>query len=248
MGKVLSNGKTNMEELLERTFRKSTTIFESTKAGAHHQEPAITPYSCRGVFTDWSIFSLNLSRIQIPTGTLVTNCNHKHGLMLTCQHVHVRLHYFILTEACSCTLELAYFAGKIAKNRNMVCKNAVALAYYGSCRLLVMGSCPKPWCNDSVLNLHHINDVKMVVLSQPSITWYKSANQKIGIPTECESWIIITIICNLFVLLIFRTCLSRRRASQGFLWQWSCIVEQCFPCLLLLWDSRWPSKQANGVV
>jgi len=29
--------------------------------------------------------------------------------------------------------------GKIAKNR-LVCKNAVALAYYGSCRLLVMGS------------------------------------------------------------------------------------------------------------
>ena len=39
------------------------------------------------------------------------------------------LHCFILTEACSCTLELAYFTGKIAKNR-LVCKNAVALAYY----------------------------------------------------------------------------------------------------------------------
>ena len=84
-------------------------------------------------------FSFNLFRIQIPTGTSVTNCNHKHGLMLTCRHVHVRLHCFILTDACSCTLELAYFAGKIAKNR-LVCKNAVALAYYGSCRLLVMGS------------------------------------------------------------------------------------------------------------
>ena len=33
-----------------------------------------------------------------------------------------------------------YFVGKISKNR-LVCKNAVALAYYGSCRLLVMGSC-----------------------------------------------------------------------------------------------------------
>ena len=32
------------------------------------------------------------------------------------------------------------FAGKISKNR-LVCKNAVTLAYYGSCRLLVMGSC-----------------------------------------------------------------------------------------------------------
>ena len=107
--------------------------------GAHHQEPATTSFSCHGVFTDRSIFSLNLSRIQIPTGTSVTNSTHKHGLMLTCRHVHVRLHCFILTEAYSCTLELAYFAGKIAKNR-LVCRNAVALAYYGSCRLLVMGS------------------------------------------------------------------------------------------------------------
>ena len=45
----------------------------------------------------------------------------------------------MLTELSSCRLELAYFAGKISKNR-LVCKNAVALAYYGSCRLLVMGS------------------------------------------------------------------------------------------------------------
>ena len=46
----------------------------------------------------------------------------------------------------------------------------------------------KPWCNDSgVLNLHHDNDVKEVVSSQPSITWHKSANQKIGIPTVYES-------------------------------------------------------------
>ena len=55
------------------------------------------------------------------------------------RHVHMRPHCFILTEACSCRLELAYFAGKISKNR-LVCKNAVALAYYGSCSLLVMGS------------------------------------------------------------------------------------------------------------
>ena len=42
----------------------------------------------------------------------------------------------------------------------------------------------KPWCDDSgMLNLHHDNDVKEVVLSQPSITCYKSAKQKIGIPT-----------------------------------------------------------------
>ena len=38
-------------------------------------------------------------------------------------------HCFILIEACSCRLELAYFTGKISKNR-LVCKNAVALAFY----------------------------------------------------------------------------------------------------------------------
>ena len=32
------------------------------------------------------MLSLNLSRIQIPTGTSVTNCSPKHELMLTCQH------------------------------------------------------------------------------------------------------------------------------------------------------------------
>ena len=49
-------------------------------------EPATIPYSCHGVFTDRSIFSLNLSRIPIPTRTSVTNCNHKHGLMSTCRN------------------------------------------------------------------------------------------------------------------------------------------------------------------
>ena len=69
----------------------------------------------------------------------MTNCNHKHALKLICRHVHVRPHCFILTEARSCRLKLEYFAEKISKNR-LVCKNAVALAYYESCRLLVMGS------------------------------------------------------------------------------------------------------------
>ena len=55
----------------------------------------------------------------------------------------MRPHCFILTEACSRRLELAYFAGRICKNR-LVCKNAVAVAHCGSCRLLVMGS----WCLD----------------------------------------------------------------------------------------------------
>ena len=73
----------------------------------------------------------------------MTNCNHKHGLMLTCRHdidkftggrivlslpkrAHVDWNWPISRE-------------KYLKNR-LVCKNAVVLAYYGSCRLLVMGS------------------------------------------------------------------------------------------------------------
>ena len=51
----------------------------------------------------------------------------------------MRPHCFTLTEACSCRLELAFFTGRISKNR-LVCKNVVPLAYYGSCRHLVMGS------------------------------------------------------------------------------------------------------------
>ena len=48
----------------------------------------------------------------------------------------------------------------------------------------------KPWCDDSgylveftTWSLHHANNVKEVVSSRPSITWYKPANQKIGICT-----------------------------------------------------------------
>ena len=95
----------------------------------------VTAFSHTDLFLVW-IYAW----IQIPTETSVTNCNHKHALMLTCRHVHVRPHCFILTEARSCRLELEYFAEKISKNR-LVCKNAVAVAYYESCRLLVMGSC-----------------------------------------------------------------------------------------------------------
>ena len=38
------------------------------------------------VFTERSIFSLNQSRIQIPTETSVNNSNHEHRLMLICPH------------------------------------------------------------------------------------------------------------------------------------------------------------------
>ena len=120
-------------------------------SGAHHQEPATIPYSSRGVFTDRSIFSLNWSRIQIPTGTSVTNCNHRRGLMLTCRHLPVDRHDVDMFTWGRIVLSLPKRADvdwnwpisrkKISKTRLVRCKNAVVLAYYGSCRLLVMGCC-----------------------------------------------------------------------------------------------------------
>ena len=81
-------------------------MFVSILPGTYREEPASIPCSCHGVFTDRSVLSLNLSRIQIPTGTSMINCSHKQGLMLTCRlgHVHVRLHCFIPTEAYPCRL------------------------------------------------------------------------------------------------------------------------------------------------
>ena len=56
-------------------------------------------YSCTGLFTNPSIFSWNLPRIQILTGTSVTN--HKHRLYNFMgrigQHVHLRLLFFSLS-------------------------------------------------------------------------------------------------------------------------------------------------------
>ena len=47
------------------------------------------------------------------------------------------------------------------------------------------------WCVEFTPRpLHHDDDVKEVVSSQPSITWYKSSDQKIGFRTVYESWLI----------------------------------------------------------
>ena len=131
--------------LFQFNFSLSCLPWTSWLTNNQYQEPitrslqlphiTVTAFSQTDLFLVW-IYAW----IQIPTETSVTNCNHKHALMLTCRHVHVRPHCFILTEARSCRLELEYFAEKISKNR-LVCKNAVALPYYESCRLLVMGSC-----------------------------------------------------------------------------------------------------------
>ena len=100
-------------------------------------------------------FQLNLSRIQIPTRTSVNNCSHKHGLMSIVdmftwdnivlflpKRAHVDWNWPILQEKY------------ISKNRP-VCKNAVALANYGTCRLLVMSSCFFIFTTDIDLSLVH---------------------------------------------------------------------------------------------
>ena len=71
----------------------------------------------------------------------MTNCNRKQGLMLTRRHdvdmftggrivLSLPKHAHVRTGT-------GLFLGEISKNR-LVCKNAVALACYGSCRLLVV--------------------------------------------------------------------------------------------------------------
>ena len=125
-----------------RTYKRKLSSVRKGKVRNPSLGACNYPVFLHGVFTDRSIFSLNLSRIEIPrnlSDQLQSQAPTNVDMSTWCRHVHVRLHCFILTEACSCRLELAYFAGKISKNR-LVCENAVALANYGSCRLLVMGS------------------------------------------------------------------------------------------------------------
>ena len=65
-----------------------TELWSHTLGGHGFRSPSLGasnyPIFVYGVFTDRSIFSLHLSRVQIPTGISVTNCNNKHGLMSRC--------------------------------------------------------------------------------------------------------------------------------------------------------------------
>ena len=85
-----------------------------------HQEPITTGLQLRHipVFKDRSIFSLNYLEFRSPLEPQ-------------------RPLFYSYRSVLMLTLELAYFAGKIYKNR-LVRKNAMALAYYGSCKFLVM--------------------------------------------------------------------------------------------------------------
>ena len=95
----------------------------------------VTAFSQTDLFLVWNY--LEFRSPQELSDQLQSQSRTNLDMLIWCRHVQMRPHCYSLTEACSCRLELAYFAGKISKNR-LVCKNAVALAYYGSCRLLVM--------------------------------------------------------------------------------------------------------------
>ena len=97
----------------------------------------VTAFSQTDLFLVW-IFS-NSDPHGNPSNQLQSQARTNVDMSTSCRHILERPRCFMLSEACSCRPELAYFAGKISKNR-LVCKNAVAFAYYGSCRLLVMGS------------------------------------------------------------------------------------------------------------
>ena len=105
--------------------------------------------SCLMIFLSWRFhrpiyfwfdFISNSNPHRNLSDQLQTQARTNVDMSKWCRHDLARPHCFILTEACSCRLELAYFAGKKSKNR-LVWKNAFVFAYYGSCRFLVMGSC-----------------------------------------------------------------------------------------------------------
>ena len=84
-------------------------------------ERASTPYSCHGVFTDQSIFSLNLPRIQTSQEPQwpITNTDLILTDVIISPEDYVEMftwgrHFFSLTDARSFRPELTYFAGKEA--------------------------------------------------------------------------------------------------------------------------------------
>ena len=99
----------------------------------------VTAFSQTGLF-----FSLNLSRIQSThrnlSGQLQSQARTNVGIS-TCLRGATLFYPFRSVAHVDCNWPIS--REKISKNR-LVCKNAVVLAYYGSCRLLVMGSYREP--------------------------------------------------------------------------------------------------------
>ena len=115
-------------------------------------------------------------------------------------------HCFILNEEFSCRLELAYFAGKISKNK-LVCENAVAFAYCASCRLLVMGS----WYGKSVLaNLPEANYITTML------------NLQKNVPFTVYNFFLLCITHGLFgAVMILKSCYTKHSKTK-LVW---CAVE-----------------------
>ena len=108
----------------------------------------------------------------------VTNCNHKHELMSTCSREAAM---FYPHRRVICRLKLVYFARKISKNR-LVCKNAVTLACYESCRLLIM----RFWCS-LVYTCYRRNELKTYPSTLLAID--KTGLLKFLTSSEGNSWI-----------------------------------------------------------
>ena len=103
----LRKPKCNFQQHQKMWAGQLKEVGEWSLSGAHHQEPATTPYSCHGVFTDRSTFSLIYFEWNL-SDQLQSQARTNFDMSTWCRHVHARLHCFIPTETCSRRLELAY--------------------------------------------------------------------------------------------------------------------------------------------
>ena len=109
----------------------------------------VTAFSQTDLFLVW--IYLEFRSPQEPQWPIAITSRRTNADMFTWyRHVHVRAHCFVFIEACSCRLKLAYFAEKNIENRL-----AVALAYYKSCRVLVIGSwiCQFLWAKNILIKI-----------------------------------------------------------------------------------------------
>ena len=107
-------------------FKKWVTLWNMgrTLQNGSHQEPItrslqLPPSSRHGVLTDRCIFSLNFysdsdSHRNI-SNQLQSQVRANVDMSTWYWHVHMRPHCFTVTGACSCRLELVYFAEKYRK-------------------------------------------------------------------------------------------------------------------------------------
>ena len=96
-------------------FYLNITYSENPLQGLMTRSPSLgmcnyPTYSCHGVFTNQSNFSLNLTRIQPPAGTSVTS--QKHGLLTDVVITTWGRHFFWPSDERLWRPKLTYFARK----------------------------------------------------------------------------------------------------------------------------------------